>query len=65
MIGSLVVILPSDTQGRALVVEHGGTSVTYRSSKTALSFVAIYVDCRHGPAGDVGPPGCPDPRPSS
>ncbi len=47
MIGTLVVTLPSDSQGGALVVEHAGTSVTYRSSKTSLSFVAFYADCRH------------------
>jgi hypothetical protein len=47
MIGTLVVALPSDAQGGALVIEHGGTSVTHRSSKTALSFVAFYADCRH------------------
>ncbi len=47
MIGTLVVSLPSDSQGGALVVRHGGASVTYRSSKTSLSFVAFYADCRH------------------
>lgn len=47
MIGTLVVTLPSDSQGGALVVEDGGTRVTYRSSKTSLSFVAFYADCRH------------------
>jgi hypothetical protein len=47
MIGTLVVTLPSDSQGGTLVVKHGGESVTYRSSKTSLSFVAFYADCRH------------------
>jgi predicted 2-oxoglutarate/Fe(II)-dependent dioxygenase YbiX len=40
-------MLPSDSQGGALVVEHGGKSTTYRPSKTSLSFVAFYADCRH------------------
>ena len=47
MIGTLVVMLPSDSQGGALVVEHGGKSTTYRPSKTSLTFVAFYADCRH------------------
>lgn len=47
MVGSLVVNLPSSFTGGALVVEHGGESSTYRSSKKSLSFVAFYADCRH------------------
>jgi hypothetical protein len=47
MIGTLVVTLPSDSQGGALVVSDGGTRVTYRSSKTSLTFVGFYADCRH------------------
>jgi hypothetical protein len=47
MVGTLVVTLPSDAKGGALVVEHAGTSVTYRPSKTSLSLVAFYSDCRH------------------
>ncbi len=47
MIGTLVVMLPSDSQGGALVVQDRGTSATYRASKTSLSFVAFYADCRH------------------
>lgn len=47
MIGSLVVTLPSPFTGGALVVEHGGETATYRSSKKSLSFVAFYADCRH------------------
>jgi hypothetical protein len=47
MVGTLVVTLPSDAKGGALVVEHAGASVSYRSSKQLLSFVAFYADCRH------------------
>jgi hypothetical protein len=47
MIGTLVVTLPSAAQGGVLVVEHTGKTVTYRSSKDLLSFVAFYADCRH------------------
>jgi len=46
MLGSLVVTLPSSFTGGALVIEHGGESATYRSSKN-ISFVAFYADCRH------------------
>ena len=47
MVGTLVVSLPSAHTGGELVVEHGGESVTYRTSKEDLSFVAFYSDCRH------------------
>jgi len=47
MVGTLVVMLPSDSRGGELVVEHAGTSTTYRPSKASLSFVAFYADCRH------------------
>jgi hypothetical protein len=47
MIGTLVVTLPSASTGGVLVVEHAGQTVTYRSSKASLSFVAFYADCRH------------------
>ena len=47
MIGTLVVTLPSSHTGGELIVEHGGESVAYRSSKDSLSFVAFYADCRH------------------
>jgi hypothetical protein len=47
MIGTLVVTLPSPSTGGVLVVEHGGRTATYRSSKESLSFVAFYADCRH------------------
>ena len=47
MVGTLVVSLPSAHTGGELVVEHGGESVTYRTPKEELSFVAFYADCRH------------------
>jgi 2OG-Fe(II) oxygenase superfamily len=47
MIGSLVVTLPSAHTGGELVIEHGGDATTYRGSKSALSLVAFYADCRH------------------
>jgi len=47
MIGTLAVTLPSSHTGGQLIVEHGGESVAYRSSKDSLSFVAFYADCRH------------------
>jgi hypothetical protein len=47
MIGTLVVTLPSSHTGGELIVEHGGESVAYRSSRDSLSFVAFYADCRH------------------
>jgi hypothetical protein len=47
MVGTLVVSLPSAHTGGELVVEHGGESVTYRTSKEELSFAAFYADCRH------------------
>src|SRR6266700_4667497 len=47
MVGTLLVSLPSAHTGGELVVEHGGESVTYRTSKEELSFVGFYADCRH------------------
>lgn len=47
MVGSLVVTLPSTFRGGSLVVEHGGKTATYRASKSALTLVAFYADCRH------------------
>ncbi|HUY50396.1 MAG TPA: 2OG-Fe(II) oxygenase [Streptosporangiaceae bacterium] len=47
LVGTLVVTLPSSHTGGELIVEHGGESVAYRSSKDSLSFVAFYADCRH------------------
>lgn len=47
MVGTLVVMLPGEARGGVLQIEHGGTSVSYRSSKTSLTFVGFYADCRH------------------
>ena len=47
MIGTLVVTLPSSYTGGELVVEHNEERKAYRGSKTALSLVAFYADCRH------------------
>jgi hypothetical protein len=47
MVGSLVVSLPSTFTGGALQVHQGGRTASYRGSKTSLSFVAFYGDCRH------------------
>lgn len=47
MIGSLVVLLPSDAKGGALVIEHHEERVSYRGSATQLVLVAFYADCRH------------------
>ena len=47
MVGSLVVSLPSNVSGGGLEVQHHGERATYRGSKTSLSFVAFYSDCRH------------------
>jgi 2OG-Fe(II) oxygenase superfamily len=47
MIATLVVTLPSAYTGGELVVHHLGETTTYRGSKTQLSLVAFYADCRH------------------
>ena len=47
MIGTLVVTLPSGYAGGELMVGLGGEWKAYRGSKTALSLVAFYADCRH------------------
>jgi hypothetical protein len=47
MVGTLVVTLPSSYTGGELVVGHNDDRMTYRGSKTALSLVAFYADCRH------------------
>jgi hypothetical protein len=47
MIGTLVVTLPSSYTGGELMVGHNGEWKAYRGSKTALSLVAFYADCRH------------------
>ena len=47
MVGTLVVTLPSSYTGGELMVGHNEESKAYRGSKTALSLVAFYADCRH------------------
>lgn len=47
MIGTLVVMLPSNSTGGELVVEHRGQSERYQGSASSLVFVAFYGDTRH------------------
>jgi predicted 2-oxoglutarate/Fe(II)-dependent dioxygenase YbiX len=47
MIGTLVVTLPSSYTGGELRVGHDEEWKAYRGSRTALSVVAFYADCRH------------------
>ena len=47
MIASLVVMLPSNSTGGDLVVEHRGHSDRYQGSASSLVFVAFYSDTRH------------------
>jgi 2-oxoglutarate-Fe(II)-dependent oxygenase superfamily protein len=47
MVGTLVVTLPSRYIGGELIVGHNEEQKTYRGSKTSLSLVAFYADCRH------------------
>ena len=47
LIGSLVVLLPSDAKGGALVIEHHDEKVNCRGSSDQLVLVAFYADCRH------------------
>ncbi|MGI8312201.1 2OG-Fe(II) oxygenase [Saccharopolyspora hattusasensis] len=47
MVGTLVMSLPSTHTGGELIIEHAGESIAYRASKTDLTFVAFYSDCRH------------------
>jgi predicted 2-oxoglutarate/Fe(II)-dependent dioxygenase YbiX len=47
MIGTLVVTLPSSYTGGELMVGLGEEWKAYRGSKTVLSLVAFYADCRH------------------
>ena len=46
MVGTLVVILPSSYTGGELMVGHNEEWKAYRGSKTTLSLVAFYADCR-------------------
>ncbi|MFD5571140.1 2OG-Fe(II) oxygenase [Streptomyces cadmiisoli] len=47
MLGTLVVSLPSAHTGGELVIHHGGDRRTHHASRTELSLVAFYADCRH------------------
>jgi hypothetical protein len=47
MIGTLVVLLPSESKGGALVIEHHDEKVSYRGSVDRLALVAFYADCHH------------------
>ncbi|MGW2251078.1 2OG-Fe(II) oxygenase [Kitasatospora sp. NPDC001660] len=47
MVGTLVLSLPSAHTGGELVIAHAGQRSTYRGSKTELTLVAFYSDCRH------------------
>ena len=47
MVATLVVTLPSTCRGGELVVGHNGEQRSYLGSKTAISLVAFYADCRH------------------
>jgi hypothetical protein len=47
MIGTLVVILPSDFTGGAIEVEHGDKRITFRGHGRKLTFIAFYADCHH------------------
>ncbi|AUY48309.1 2OG-Fe(II) oxygenase [Streptomyces sp. CB01881] len=47
MVGTLVLSLPSAHTGGELVIEHAGRRSTYRASRTELTLVAFYADCRH------------------
>jgi hypothetical protein len=47
MIGTLVVMLPSNSRGGDLLVEHRGRSQRHRGSAKTLTFVAFFSDTRH------------------
>lgn len=47
MVATLVVTLPSSYSGGELVVAHNAEQKSYAGSKTAISLVAFYADCRH------------------
>jgi predicted 2-oxoglutarate/Fe(II)-dependent dioxygenase YbiX len=47
MIGTLVVTLPSTYAGGELIVGRDEELKAYRGSRSALSLVAFYADCRH------------------
>ena len=47
MIGSLVVLLPSDHKGGSIQVEHHDEKASFRGSREKLTLIAFYADCRH------------------
>ena len=47
MVGTLVVTLPSSYTGGDLMVGHNEEWKAHQGSKTVLSLVAFYADCRH------------------
>ena len=47
MLGTLVVILPAEFRGGAMVIEHHDARVTCRGARRQLTFVAFYADCHH------------------
>ncbi len=47
MIGTLVVLLPSESKGGALVIQHHDEKVSFRGSSDRLALVAFYADCHH------------------
>ena len=47
MIGSLVVLLPSDHKGGSIQVQHHDEKVSFRGSREKLTLIAFYADCRH------------------
>ncbi|MFN0029783.1 MAG: 2OG-Fe(II) oxygenase, partial [Acidimicrobiales bacterium] len=47
MIGSLIVLLPSNCTGGDLVISHRNQSVRYGGTSSSLTLVAFYADTRH------------------
>lgn len=47
MIGTLVVILPSEFAGGAIEIEHDDKRVIYRGDAGRLTLIAFYADCHH------------------
>lgn len=47
MLGTLVVVLPSQFTGGELVIEHQGMRQTVRGSARPLTLAAFYADCYH------------------
>lgn len=51
MFGTLVIVLPAEHNGGALLVQHGGESLTFDCAAGASSckpqYIAFYADCEH------------------